>query len=118
MSAQTTPIGSDPPRSCGNCQYWFASPKDKKQGSCYFNPPVGVPAQGPPGLDGQASIGMMQIRPPVAASDVCHEHTREGEMHASEALVAAVADLIEPVTEMRDFLRQLVDTIGAGNKPG
>lgn len=112
MSAQTTPIGTDPPRSCANCQYWFVSAQDKKQGSCFFNPPVGVPAQGAPGLDGKPSIGMMQIRPPTHASDFCHEHTREGEMHASEALVAAVADLIEPIGELRDYLKQLVSTIG------
>jgi hypothetical protein len=120
VSAQSTPIigaaPQEPPRSCANCRYWLRREKGKPQGECYFDPPRAVPTAGPPGLDGVAQVGLMQIRPPTSANEFCHEHTGEGEMHASEALVAAVADLIEPVTEMRDYLRQIAAQIGMPTK--
>lgn len=114
MSAQTTPILDDPPRSCGSCIYWRAGNIDAKHGACFFNPPAAMPAQGEAGLDGRATIGVLQIRSPTHSNEICHEHTFSGEMHSSEALVAAVADLIAPIQEIRDHLRHLVDTIGTG----
>jgi hypothetical protein len=58
-------------------------------------------------------VAQNMVRPITEPNDWCNHHTADGEMHHSEAIIAAVADLIEPITEMRDFLRQLVDTMGA-----
>lgn len=120
MSAQSTPIvgalAQEPPRSCATCRYWFRREKGKPQGECYFDPPRAVPTAGPPALDGSVTVNLMQIRPPTMQNELCHEHTAEGEMHAGEALIAAVADLIEPVSEMRDFLKQIAQQIGMPTK--
>lgn len=125
MSAQSTPIvgagGMKPPvvpaekpRSCGTCQYWFRSEPKSNAGTCFFDPPKALPVAGPPGFDGQPKIGLSQIRPPTLANEICHNHTAEGEMHAAEALVAAVADLIEPLCELRDYIKHMAQMSGGG----
>jgi len=66
---------------CNSCKHYVRNIKDvgKDQGSCYLNPPIPIVVKGPQGAMFQ------MVRPFVAGSEHCGQHSSRPEVEAVNA---------------------------------
>lgn len=122
----------EPPRKCGNCDFWRRV-ADKAEGVCLFNPPVvhvvmmttgGQTDDGKLMVpQGQNQVRMQQVpmslRPGTVENDKCGQHLFADEPGAAEFAATVFSEELRTLNNhanrIATFLREMVQT-GGGKK--